>query len=121
MLYVAIKTQKIYKFETNERDCKIKRVLETQELFITLEEILLRCRRAARALQMRMSENQTNSVDFFNKKIHKFETNERNCKIKRVLEIQELFITLEEIRTPDLLVRSQTLYPTELRAHISYK
>jgi hypothetical protein len=22
-----------------------------------------------------------------------------------------------EIRTPDLLVRSQTLYPTELRAH----
>ena len=24
---------------------------------------------------------------------------------------------LEGIRTPDLLVRSQTLYPTELRAH----
>ena len=29
-----------------------------------------------------------------------------------------LLFTLEEIRTPDLLVRSQTLYPTELRAHI---
>ncbi len=28
------------------------------------------------------------------------------------------FITPEEIRTPDLLVRSQTLYPAELRAHI---
>ena len=26
---------------------------------------------------------------------------------------------LEGIRTPDLLVRSQTLYPTELRAHDS--
>ena len=26
--------------------------------------------------------------------------------------------TPEEIRTPDLLVRSQTLYPAELRAHI---
>ena len=25
---------------------------------------------------------------------------------------------LEGIRTPDLLVRSQTLYPTELRAHV---
>ena len=28
--------------------------------------------------------------------------------------------TPEEIRTPDLLVRSQTLYPAELRAHIFY-
>ena len=26
---------------------------------------------------------------------------------------------LEGIRTPDLLVRSQTLYPTELRAHVN--
>ena len=25
----------------------------------------------------------------------------------------------EKIRTPDLLIRSQTLYPAELRAHIS--
>ena len=29
-------------------------------------------------------------------------------------------ITPEEIRTPDLLVRSQTLYPAELRAHKLY-
>lgn len=28
------------------------------------------------------------------------------------------FGTLEGIRTPDLLVRSQTLYPTELPAHM---
>ena len=28
---------------------------------------------------------------------------------------------LEGIRTPDLLVRSQTLYPTELRAHLALK
>ena len=28
---------------------------------------------------------------------------------------------LEGIRTPDLLVRSQTLYPTELRAHVTYQ
>ena len=28
-----------------------------------------------------------------------------------------LYGALEGIRTPDLLVRSQTLYPTELRAH----
>ncbi len=28
-----------------------------------------------------------------------------------------LLFTPEEIRTPDLLVRSQTLYPAELRAH----
>ena len=28
-----------------------------------------------------------------------------------------LFGAPGEIRTPDLLVRSQTLYPTELRAH----
>ena len=27
----------------------------------------------------------------------------------------------EKIRTPDLLIRSQTLYPAELRAHIFYK
>ena len=26
----------------------------------------------------------------------------------------------EKIRTPDLLVRSQTLYPAELRAHIQF-
>jgi hypothetical protein len=26
-----------------------------------------------------------------------------------------------EIRTPDLLVRSQTLYPTELRARVRYR
>lgn len=31
------------------------------------------------------------------------------------------FGTPEGIRTPDLLVRSQTLYPTELRAHIRTK
>ena len=31
-----------------------------------------------------------------------------------------LFGTPEGIRTPDLLVRSQTLYPTELLAHIAY-
>ena len=29
-----------------------------------------------------------------------------------------IYGALEGIRTPDLLVRSQTLYPTELRAHI---
>ena len=28
---------------------------------------------------------------------------------------------LEGIRTHDLLVRSQTLYPTELRAHVTYQ
>ena len=28
---------------------------------------------------------------------------------------------LEGIRTPDLLVRSQTLYPAELRAHEAYQ
>ena len=26
----------------------------------------------------------------------------------------------EKIRTPDLLIRSQTLYPAELRAHIHF-
>ncbi len=26
----------------------------------------------------------------------------------------------EKIRTPDLLIRSQTLYPAELRAHMFY-
>ena len=35
------------------------------------------------------------------------------CKTK-------LFGALEGIRTPDLLVRSQTLYPTELPAHILF-
>ena len=29
--------------------------------------------------------------------------------------------TAEGIRTPDLLVRSQTLYPTELSAHASFE
>ena len=44
-----------------------------------------------------------------------------DCKQKKdkVLTLSFLF-TLEEIRTPDLLVRSQTLYPTELRAHILF-
>ena len=32
----------------------------------------------------------------------------------------KLFGALEGIRTPDLLVRSQTLYPTELPAHILF-
>ena len=31
------------------------------------------------------------------------------------------FGTAEGIRTPDLLVRSQTLYPTELSAHASFE
>ena len=30
------------------------------------------------------------------------------------------FNVREKIRTPDLLVRSQTLYPAELRAHIHF-
>ena len=30
-----------------------------------------------------------------------------------------IYGALEGIRTPDLLVRSQTLYPTELRAHMA--
>ena len=43
-------------------------------------------------------------------------------KTKRALEMRALFllkirIAPGEIRTPDLLVRSQTLYPTGLRAH----
>ena len=39
-------------------------------------------------------------------------------KAPRFLEVL-LFINVgEKIRTPDLLVRSQTLYPAELRPHI---
>ena len=34
--------------------------------------------------------------------------------MKKTPEIPEFFITRGGIRTPDLLVRSQTLYPTEL-------
>ena len=36
---------------------------------------------------------------------------------KKHLLSQMLFGTAEGIRTPDLLVRSQTLYPTELQPH----
>ena len=40
---------------------------------------------------------------------------------KKHLLSQMLFGTAEGIRTPDLLVRSQTLYPTELSAHASFE
>ena len=42
------------------------------------------------------------------------DSNER--KQKSLWEIHRLNVR-EKIRTPDLLVRSQTLYPAELRAH----
>ena len=34
-----------------------------------------------------------------------------------MLSVQSFINVREKIRTPDLLVRSQTLYPAELRAH----
>ena len=42
------------------------------------------------------------------------------CKKRYMLSHISLFGTPEGIRTPDLLVRSQTLYPTELPAHNFY-
>ena len=38
--------------------------------------------------------------------------------IKKPLYYTEVINVGEKIRTPDLLVRSQTLYPAELRPHI---
>ncbi len=38
-------------------------------------------------------------------------------EIKKPLYKQEVLNVGEKIRTPDLLVRSQTLYPAELRPH----
>ena len=39
-------------------------------------------------------------------------------KQQKTLEFQGLSYSVrEKIRTPDLLIRSQTLYPAELRAH----
>ena len=35
--------------------------------------------------------------------------------------LSPLIGALQGIRTPDLLVRSQTLYPTELAAHIHFE
>ena len=43
----------------------------------------------------------------------------KNQKSPENAEFTGLSGTLEGIRTPDLLVRSQTLYPTELPAQIS--
>ena len=44
----------------------------------------------------------------------------QNYKILNTYRYYLLNLTPEEIRTPDLLVRSQTLYPAELRAHIIF-
>ena len=45
--------------------------------------------------------------------------NSRNSKSKSTVTLtgNGAFGTAEGIRTPDLLVRSQTLYPTELQPH----
>ena len=40
---------------------------------------------------------------------------------KQTLYASVFFGALKGIRTPDLLVRSQTLYPTELSAHASFE
>ena len=51
-----------------------------------------------------------------------FSCSKPDIKTKRVMNrtgFITLFGTREGIRTPDLLVRSQTLYPTELLAHIA--
>ena len=47
-----------------------------------------------------------------------FESPPKNTKQKSTLLGASLFGAPEGIRTPDLLVRSQTLYPAELQAHI---
>ena len=44
------------------------------------------------------------------------EPSESNTNKKATASVAFLFGAPGEIRTPDLLVRSQTLYPTELRA-----
>ena len=41
-----------------------------------------------------------------------------SIKIKATPTVLLLLGALQGIRTPDLLVRSQTLYPTELAAHL---
>ena len=38
----------------------------------------------------------------------------------QVEPLPDIYGALEGIRTPDLLVRSQTLYPAELRAHATF-
>lgn len=54
-----------------------------------------------------------NSRDFLYKKTKK-------TKPERLVFSLFLNGTRRGIRTPDLLVRSQTLYPTELRAHFNF-
>ena len=44
----------------------------------------------------------------------------QKAKNKRDTQKRVSFGTAEGIRTPDLLVRSQTLYPTELQPHINW-
>ena len=44
---------------------------------------------------------------------------EKNKKRKRTEKINTFSGTPKGIRTPDLLVRSQTLYPAELSAHFA--
>ena len=44
---------------------------------------------------------------------------ERDAKNKGRSQMRSPFGTPQEIRTPDLLVRSQTLYPAELAARVS--
>ena len=55
------------------------------------------------------------------KSFPQIENNENNdYKIKKPLELsfQRTLYVREKIRTPDTLVRSQVLYPAELRTHI---
>ena len=55
------------------------------------------------------------------KSFRQIENNENNdYKIKKPLELsfQRTLYVREKIRTPDTLVRSQVLYPAELRTHI---
>ncbi len=48
-----------------------------------------------------------------------FELGRRMCGAREGFSCTEYIGAPGEIRTPDLLVRSQALYPTELRAHTS--
>ena len=48
-----------------------------------------------------------------------FRQNKKALKSFKIKEYQGFSVgALQGIRTPDLLVRSQTLYPTELAAHL---
>lgn len=53
--------------------------------------------------------------------LHLIQDNKKSLKRRNINGFKDFICgTPEGIRTPDLLVRSQTLYPTELPAHIRH-